>query len=306
MSNTTRGTFSSPFFELLVVGNVFVLLLCVVSNFLVVYTLIKERLIRKPFEYILFHLAISDIGFVLLNTFYNLVYLLNNYSWPFGVVLCKLTGPLYYYFYWVGVIDILLISCIRFKAVVFPLRAQITLTKVKRFITASNLLLFATYYIYLAVILESADGVCFPKLPDSRSLEILIYIEVVFFNIFPAFLLVLTNSTMAMILCRRSREAELHSVSKKVRRKLNIKAVKISVSIMLLYLLASAPIVITRIHIVGSLRDGTVLRTWIKDFFSWISILSMLLSNCSGAFIYAIFNANIRRGYTKAIKNILL
>lgn len=306
MNGTVHGIFilGESFHEVKVAANVFVLLLCLSGNFLVLYTLIKERLTRKPFEYILFHLAISDIGAVLFTVFLNLTHLLNGYKWPLGLTVCRVLRPWYRYFYFLGEAEILLIACVRYKAVVFPLKTKFQLKTVKRIIAISYVL-FMSYFIFYAVNVTVSDGTCESKYPNSYNIGLYRYVLFFLIILLPTIVLAFTYCSIVVALVRRKDNLGLDPTSARLRHEQNIRSFSISISIVIFFALSWAPHFLSR-KFMGDLTSNTSSqRSWFLNYHSWISLFAILSSNCTGPFIYGIFSKAIQRGYRKAAKNLL-
>lgn len=97
-------------------------LLAFVGNALALWLFLRDRRAGTPANVFLMHLAMSDLSCVLVLPT-RLVYHFSGSHWPFGEILCRLTGFLFYLNMYASIYFLTCISADRFLAIVHPVKS---------------------------------------------------------------------------------------------------------------------------------------------------------------------------------------
>ena len=288
-------------------------LLFVVSltgNSLIGLIVYKTKTMRKPINFLIVNMAMSDLLYPIF-LFPRILTGLYFDSWlisgPLGQALCKLAPFLADVSLGVSTQSLVLIAVDRFVAVVFPLRSPLISTKLCRFfIPATWIVAMAIFSPYLIAfkLTEYPGGMgCFQQWNEAFGetsswanyylavLIVLIYIPLIFIAII--YLTILFKLKSQKI----PGEQSVNAREQRAKRERNV--LKMSIAIVLVFAICWLPTITS--FLVYYSTDRTTISSCSFEYF--LSIATFLAnSNCAiNPFICFIFSGNYRQG----IKNLL-
>ena len=283
-----------------------------VGNCFIALTVYKTQTLRKPINYFIVNMAMSDM--------LNPVFLFpRNLSWwytdswlisgPLGQALCKLVPFVADTSVLVSLQSLVLIAVDRFGAVVFPLRSPLISSKVFPFcILATWIVAMAAFSPYLfsfkLVEYQAGQQQCLDNLPqvnevfgDSSSFAIYFISLHVFIYILIAFLLILYSIIVIKLkLHKTPGEQSVNTDEQRAKRNNNV--LKMAIAIVLVYILCWVPITVCTLLIYYA-------RVRFSCGFSLFHSIAYFVScaNCAiNPFICFIFSGNYRQGLKRLLK----
>nr|XP_020457899.1 uracil nucleotide/cysteinyl leukotriene receptor-like [Monopterus albus] len=193
----------------------------------------------SPTKVFLRHLSVADISYVLLLPMRIIYHLFNSY-WPFGHVLCPLSGFLFYLNMYCSLYLMSFISLDRFLAVVLPIKSQ----SVRKATYAKVVvgILWVTVIVSMSPILfsknetKNSTGNCNKLYLENTSSNALVSTIV-------AFVIPLTTTVVCYILILW----KLRTVQKQEERPVIDKAIKMSILIVMNFFFAFVPYHVSRV-----------------------------------------------------------
>ena len=289
-----------------------ILVVSLVENFFIALIVYKTQGMRKPINFFIVNMAMSDFLFPIFVFPKNLTYLYAE-SWviggPLGQALCKL----YYYFLvfvstGVSIQSLVLIAVDRFGAVVFPLRSPlISLKMCPIFILATWIVGIAVFWPLLLVAgLVEDQGQQYCRLQPSEVFEELsslanyfLAIQVVLYYI-PIALLAILYSIILIKLNLQTipGEQSVNADAKRARRNRNV--LKMAIAIVLGFVLCWLPYSIY-ILLIFFAPDSLTYSCGFK-LYSKIAVFICSVNCAINPCICFIFSENYRRGLKKLLK----
>ena len=295
---TTYKFYTTAFYSLIFVVSL-------VGNSLIGIIVYKTRTLRKPINFLIVNMAMSDILYPLF-LIPRRISALHLNSWlitgGFGEALCKLGPFLTDVSLIVSLESLVLIAVDRFGAVMFPLRP--TLITSKRCL----LLIVLTWIVALAVMLpylvvysldvDQGEVVChrnWDSVGDATSWARYVFAMNVVFIYIPMAILIILYSSMLLKLTSRKTPGEELTVSERKREKRNRNVWKLTIAIVVLFIVSWIP---------WSINNLVV--TFIKDplpcgFFIYRKV-TQLVTNLHCAInpcICLAFSGNYRQAFKK-------
>ena len=127
-----------------------IFLVSLAGNTVIGIIVYKTKTMRKPINFLIVNMAMSDMLFPIFLFPYEMSRLYHTYSWliggPLGQALCKLVPFLSSVSFSVSIQSLALIAMDRFGAVVYPLRSPLISTKLCRF------LILVTWIVAMAIL----------------------------------------------------------------------------------------------------------------------------------------------------------
>lgn len=244
LNTTTYKIYTTAFYSL-------IFFFSLVGNSLIGIIVYKTRTLRKPINFLIVNMAMSDILYPLFLIPRRISDLHLN-SWlirgGFGEALCKLGPFLTDVSLIVSVESLVLVAVDRFGAVMFPLRP--TLITSKRCL----LLIVLTWIVALAVIspdlvvysldVDQGEVVChrnWDSVGDSTSWARYVFAMNVVFIYIPMAILIILYSSMLLKLTSRKTPGEELTVSERKREKRNRNVWKLTIAIVVLFIVSWIP-----------------------------------------------------------------
>ena len=286
------------------------LIVSLVGNSLIAIIVYKTQTMRKPINFFIVNMAMSDLLFPIIFFPSNLTELYVD-SWlisgPLGLALCKLVPFLGDVSTLVSIQSLVLIAVDRFGAVVFPLRSPLISSKLCRFfILATWIVAMAVHSPYLVALklLEFPEQtLCLWQWNDtfgaSSSIVNYFLAIIVVFNYFPMALLTILYSIILIKLKTKKIPGQQSANSEEQRNKRHRNVLRMAIAIVLGFVLCWMPITIM-ILLVRLAWDST----WPCGIRSYELIFQLMAgANCAiNPCICFIFSGNYRQGLKRLVK----
>ena len=282
-----------------------------VGNSFIAVIVYKTQTMRKPINYFITNMAMSDLLIPIFLFPRNLTDLYVDYQWlisgPLGQALCKLVPFLTSVSSFVSIQSLVLIAVDRFGAVVFPLRSPLISSKLCPFF------ILATWIVAIAVgwpnlfflqIVKYADGVVYCTMHSSEAfgessseVNYILSLYVLSFYI-PTALLIILYSIIVIKLKTQKIPGEQSNNAEEQRAKRNRNVLKMAIAIVVVFLLCWIPLSITYLLLMFE-RDR-----WCGDIrlFYEIVYLMAVSNSAINPSICFIFSGNYRQGLKRLLK----
>ena len=302
--NTTARKFGETFAYCLI------FVVSLVGNSFIGIIVHKTQTLRKPINYFIVNMAMSDLLFPIFLFPQNLAYLYVDNQWlisgPLRHALCKLVPFLMNVSMFVSIQSLILTAVDRFGAVVFPLRSPLISSKLCPFF------IFATWIVAMAVsspsfvvnkLVEGASGkqYCSLELNEAfggfSSYVNYVLVTLILFYYIPMALLVILYSIIVIKLKKQKIPGEQSDNAKQKRAKRNRNVLKMSIAIVVGFLLCWVPHATAFLvsHFARDLPCGFRLYYYITFF--------MAFSSCAiNPCICFSFSSNYRQGLKRLLK----
>ena len=289
-----------------------ILVVSLVGNSFIGMVVYKTQTLRKPINYFIVNMAISDL---LLPIFWLPRKLTDLYvdSWlisgPLGQALCKLLPFLGGISTAVSTQSLILIAVDRFGAVVFPLRSPFISSKLCLFFILATWIIamaFSSPPLFAFKLVESADGklVCAMLWNEafgefSSPVNYLLAFYVVFLYV-PIAVLIILYPVIVIKLKLQKIPGEQSVNAEQQRAKRNRNVLKMAIAIVVGFVLCWVPWSIFHLPVSFAGDD------WPCGIFLYLSITRFLsYSNCAiNPCICFLFSANYRQGLKRVLKRL--
>ena len=285
------------------------------GNSIIGLTVCKTPNLRKPINYLIANMAISDM----LLPFFTIPLRLSaeihsGGSWPtgglLGQALCKLAIYFTHVSFGVSSQSLVLIALDRYVAVVFPLRSPFISRKLFPFFILATwvvALAFFAPYMIVAKVDEGTQGtVCYfdwyGTFEGSWPIEnhyITVYTA---FSFIPAVLLVILYSIILIKLKLQAPPGEEMTNATKQRERKNRNVLRMAIAIVLAFFFCTVPITTTNLIMVRQPVDSSI---WSSCGFWLFAELAHLIFNANCAInplICLTFSNNYRQGLKRLLK----
>ena len=294
----------------LTIGYSLILVLSLAGNSAIGVIFYKTPSLRKPINYLIINMAMSDLIFPLITVPWFLVrfYTSPVDHWliggPLGQALCKLIVYVPAVSYGVSCQSLVLIAVDRFVAVVFPLRSPVISRKLFPFvITATWIIALAFYSPWLnsAKVDElKKESVCFAiKMSDQiKSWQIAVAITNYIIIIITIVLLVILYSIIVIKLKQQAHPGEQSNNAEKKRAIRNRKVLRMACAIVLAFSLCCVPMLT-----IGFMSlFPKIMSSCDFPIFVDIAILMYHVNCAVNPIICLIFSTNYRQGLKRLLK----
>ena len=280
-------------------------LVSLVGNTLVAMIVFKTKTLRKPINFLIVNMAMSDLLFPIF-LFPRKLVLTYTRSWligdPLGQVLCKLSIFASNLSFTVSIQSLVLIAVDRFGAVMFPLRSPLINSKRCRvFILATWIIAIAIFCpnLFASKVIESPEGLaCVTDwkgvLGEALSYKnFVLVMQVVIFCVPLVFITILYSAITLKIKSQKiPGEQSTNTREKCLKRERTV--LKLSVAIVLGFALCWLPLSIKWFMLFNS--DRTITSSCGFYYFSSVSLF-LAMSNCAiNPWICICFGGNYRQG----------
>ncbi|XP_062409554.1 neuropeptide FF receptor 2 [Sardina pilchardus] len=304
-----------------------IFLMCMVGNGMVCFIILRSRNMRTVTNLFILNLAISDL---LVGIFCMPTTLVDNIitGWPFGSLLCKLSGMVQGISVSASVFTLVAIAVDRFRCIVYPFRQKLTISTSTLIIVIiwvlaiaimcpSGIMLQVTREHRVSILLGNGNATrsfywCRENWPNQEMRKI--YTTVLFTNIYlaPLTLIVIMYARIGVTLCRTSipvsrghsgsegsnktRHENRQAVSRKKKR-----VVKMLLIVALLFILSWLPLwALMMLSDYASLTEWQhrVINIYVYPLAHWLAFFNSSIN----PIIYGFFNENFRRGFQAAFK----
>ncbi|KAF1377775.1 hypothetical protein PFLUV_G00204240 [Perca fluviatilis] len=314
------------------VSYLLIFLVCMVGNGVVCFTVLRSKNMRTVTNLFILNLAISDL---LVGIFCMPTTLVDNIitGWPFGSVVCKLSGMVQGISVSASVFTLVAIAVDRFRCIVYPFKQKLTIPTSKLIIVIiwvlavsimcpSGVMLHVTKEQRVRIILGNNNNDsrpfywCRENWPNQEMRKI--YTTVLFVNIYlaPLSLIVVMYARIGFTLSKtaisqvraggsvseegggsgKSRTEGRHTISKKKNRVIMMLLV-----VALLFILSWLPLwTLMMLSDYASLTEHQyrVINIYVYPLAHWLAFFNSSIN----PIIYGFFNQNFRRGFQAAFK----
>ena len=276
-----------------------ILVVSLIGNSLIGLIVYKTPNMRKPINYLITNMAMSDLLFPLF-AIPTLLAGLQYDGWfisgPLGLALCKLFFYLPFVSYSVSGQSHILLAVDRFVAVVFPLRSPLIGRKWFPLIITATWIVALTLHTPRLVnskVFDDDGMICRFVLGEvwPSAVAGFTYITIV--------LLVILYSIILIKLKLQAPPGEQSTNVEKQRKRRNKNALRMAIAIVLTFLFCCVPHTIARLIVM--LNDSV----WYSCSFELFTLFAhlMYIANCTvNPFICLIFSSNYRQGLRKLLK----
>ncbi|XP_071341995.1 uracil nucleotide/cysteinyl leukotriene receptor [Trachinotus anak] len=251
-----QGFYSSDSHQENIVFSTFYILIFIIAvpgNALALWAFFHQDS-ASPSTVFLKYLSVADISYILILPL-RIVYHLSDSHWPFGHVICQLSGFLFYLNMYCSLYLMSLISLDRFLAVVHPLKSQ-SVRRVKYAKIAVGIL-WVTVIVSMSPTLFSKRSVT----NNSTGICNKLYLEktspTALTSTIVAFVIPLTTIVVCYILIL----LKLRTVKQQVERPVKDKAIKMIILIVLNFLVAFVPYHVSRVIYIEFHSHGNMTAT---------------------------------------------
>ena len=293
----------------LTIGYSLILVLSLAGNSAIGVIFYKTPSLRKPINYLIMNMAMSDLIFPLITVPWFLVrfYTSPVDHWliggPLGQALCKLIVYVPAVSYGVSCQSLVLITVDRFVAVVFPLRSTVISCKLFPFvITATWIIALAFYSPWLnsaKVVEVKGRSVCsvIDISDEIKSWQIAVVITN-YIIIITIVLLVILYSIIVIKLKLQTRPGEQSNNAEKKRAKRNRKVLRMACAIVLAFSLCCVPMLT-----LGFMSlFPKIMSSCGVPIFVFIAIFMYHVNCAVNPIICLIFSSNYRQGLKRLLK----
>ena len=294
----------------LTIGYSLILVLSLAGNSAIGVIFYKTPSLRKPINYLIINMAMSDLIFPLITVPWFLVrfYTSPVDHWliggPLGQALCKLIVYVPAVSYGVSCQSLVLITVDRFVAVVFPLRSTVISCKLFPFvITATWIIALAFYSPWLnsaKVVEVKGRSVCsvIDISDEIKSWQIAVVITNYIIIIITIVLLVILYSIIVIKLKQQARPGEQSNNAEKKRAKRNRKVLRMACAIVLAFSLCCVPMLT-----IGFMSlFPKIMSSCGFPIFVDIAIFMYHVNCAVNPIICLIFSSNYRQGLKRLLK----
>ena len=286
-------------------------LVSVVGNTFIAIIVFKTKTLRKPINFLIVNMAMSDLLVPIFNFPRELVFTYTR-SWviggPLGQVLCKLSIYASQLSLTVSIQSLVLIAIDRFGAVMFPLRSPLINSKRCRFfILATWIIAIAIFCpnLFASKVIESPEGLACvhdwnsDAFGESLSFKNFYLVVLVVFVYVPLVFIAIVYSAIALKIKSQKIPGEQSTNTREKRLKRERNVLKLSVAIVLGFALCWLPLSIKWFMLFNS--DRTITSSCGFYYFWYVSVF-LGMSNCAiNPWICICFGGNYRQG----LKNLL-
>ncbi|XP_072309793.1 neuropeptide FF receptor 2-like [Eucyclogobius newberryi] len=313
------------------VSYLFIFLICMVGNGIVCFIVLRSRNMRTVTNLFILNLAFSDL---LVGIFCMPTTLVDNIitGWPFGSVVCKLSGMVQGISVSASVFTLVAIAVDRFRCIVYPFKHKLTIATSKMIIAIiwvlavfimcpSGIMLQVTKEKNFLIVLGSDNSTrpfywCRENWPNPEMRKV--YTTVLFANIYlaPLSLIVVMYARIGFILFKtakpplrgsrvenekgsgknKSSTESRHTITRKKKRVIMMLLV-----VALLFILSWLPLwTLMMLSDYASLTEHQyrIINIYVYPFAHWLAFFNSSIN----PIIYGFFNENFRRGFQAAFK----
>uniref|UniRef100_A0A3Q3BU86 Neuropeptide FF receptor 2 n=1 Tax=Haplochromis burtoni TaxID=8153 RepID=A0A3Q3BU86_HAPBU len=298
------------------VSYLLIFLVCMVGNGVVCFIVLRSKNMRTVTNLFILNLAISDL---LVGIFCMPTTLVDNVitGWPFGRVVCKLSGMVQGISVSASVFTLVAIAIDRFRCIVYPFKQKLTIATSKLIIVIiwvlavaimcpSGIMLQVTKEQRVRIVLGSNNDTrpfywCRENWPNQEMRKI--YTTVLFANIYlaPLSLIVIMYARIGYTLFKTTISPVRGSGSRQTITRKKKRVIMMLLVVALLFIVSWLPLwtlMMLSDYISLTQHQYRVINIYMYPLAHWLAF-----SNSSiNPIIYGFFNENFRRGFQAAFK----
>lgn len=310
--DTTRIIILSLQILVFLVGNVGNVLVCIITS--------RKRNLRIVGNRFILHLAIADLGILLIVYPLHVLSKELSFSWPLGEFVCKTIVPLSHIFYGVGIGCITAIALHRYRMLVHCMKPQMNAQTAKRVLFLIYLLSFIILVMPLFFVTELQSypkvgiRICEPRWPNALSQKMYQATGLLAFYICPLCIISLTYIRIRTKLKDNIRKHDSYkrasfkaedSARKEFASRIgqNRHALKLLAPVVIVFAICMAPLQSTRLVFLFLENPGQAFRRF-KHMPNALRIFWLLLSTNSSVnpIIYSVVNTEFRREFIQLLR----
>ena len=289
-----------------------IIIVSLVANSLIVILVSKTPSLKKPINYFIANMALSDLLYPIFLIPWSLSYLHTNYSFLIGgqpgQALCKLLPFFITVSLTVSIQNLILIAVDRFGAVVFPLRSPLIRSKLCPFF------ILATWIVSVALnspnlftyeLVEYPEGtICVLEwkkaFGESSSFASFVLASYSLFIYIPVLLLLILYSIIVIKLKTQAHPGEQSASTQQQRDRRNRNVLQMSIAIVTVFVLCWLPFSINHLIIV---YQDTFTHFSCSFWIYWKVTIYMTTAYCAiNPVICFMFSSNYRKALKRLIK----
>ena len=302
-----------------IVLDVVILVVSVFGNSLVISTIVREKKLQTTCNFLLLHLAISDISLVLLGIPLDIYSLIHGNEWDFGFAFCKLLWPANTLFYTTGPLLLTIITIDRYRVFVQTFKAKLRRAQAKKAIALAYVFSIMCIVPY-SLALQLEEDSCYEAWPKYLYRQIytvfLFAIQyglplLVMFFLYVRIGLHLTRKTQRVRLSRLGPRSKisLYSSDKatetrcdKIRKQRNKKALKMIIVVVIVFAVFMLPFQL--IWIIADLGETSEPEQLSK--LSKLFVIFSYIGSCTlNPFIFGVGDRRFRKGYQSILNSLI-
>ncbi|XP_001633557.2 neuropeptide Y receptor type 6 [Nematostella vectensis] len=286
----------------------------VIGNFLVCLVTSKKRRQTSTGNLLILHLAISDLGILLVCFPFVVIRTEYPYAWPFGRLICKTVYPLADIFYGVEIGCITAIAFHRYRMLVHCGKKQLNVDSAKKLVFVIWLIAFVFIVGPLFFVMDLEETAwrkdCLTKWPNEVSKKLYSVTSMVLFYVIPLAVILMTYLKIRANLKKNNRRHNRYRCSTKrdenrhkevlARVVQNRRAIQILTPVVLIFAFSMFPFTLFRLFFVFDLfPDGA--EKFIRVIFNVCTVLLMANSSVN-PIIYNVVNSEFRREFSALLR----
>ena len=289
------------------------IIVSLVANSLIVMTVYKTPNLRKPINYFIANMALSDLLFPIFVIPWSLSGLHTNYSFiiggQLGQALCKLLP----FFSNVSIVvssqNLILIAVDRFGAVVFPLRSPLIRSKLCPFFILATWIFAIVYRIspdLLTVeLVEYPEGACCVRrgkkvFGESSSFASWLLAYNILFTYIPVLLLIILYSIIFIKLKTQAHPGEQSTNNQQQRKRRNRNVLRMSIAIVTVFVLCWLPY--NTNHLIIEYQDRSAHFSCSFQIYFYVTYFLIHAYCAINPIICFMFSSNYRQGVKRLMK----
>lgn len=300
-----------------VVLDILILTVSVLGNFLVIFTIIHEKKLQTTCNFLLLHLAVSDISLVVVNIPFDINTLVNGSHWTFGGFMCKILYSISTVFYISGALILTVISLDRYRVFVQTFKAKLRRAAAKKLIAIVYVFSVVSVVPY-TLSLKLEGDICtenWPKRLYRQLYTVFLFLIqyaiplVVMLVVYTSIARHLTRKTQRVNLSRRGprERVSLYSSgstktrSEREREKRNKKALKTIVTVVIVFSLFMLPY-----QLLWIIADFQGMNAGKRSKLSKLFVMFSYIGSCTlNPFIYGVGDRQFRKGYRSFLNHLV-
>jgi hypothetical protein len=306
--------------ELVVVNIVFDVLILTVSvlgNFLVIFTIIHEKKLQTTCNFLLLHLAISDISLVVANIPFDIHTLVNGNRWRFGGFMCKILYPVNTVFYVSGALILTVISLDRYRVFVQTFKAKLRRAQAQKLIVLIYVFSVASVIPYM-LSLKLEGEVCFENWPKFLYRQLYTVFLFTLQYAVPLVIMIIVYTSIARHLTRKTQRVNLSKRGERKRISLysgtssktrcerereqrNKKALKTIITVVIVFCVFMLPY-----QLLWIIADFQGMSEEKLSKLSKLFVIFSYIGSCTlNPFIYGVGDRQFRKGYQSFLNHLV-
>lgn len=281
----------------LVYGVIFLTSLC--GNCFVCWVVWRRLRMRTVMNYYLVNLAVADLAFTLICIPFDLPVQLKSCIWPYSEALCKALFPLQTICAYASVFTLTAIGFSRYRAIVHPLKTQMSLVATKGCILTIWITSFIFVLPYILVLeVNPTTGHCEESWPEPKQTYSRVYTFAIFFTEYALPLTVVFISYLKICCELRKKGAPNADVPSQPNHARDAeKVLKMSIAVTMVFAVCTLPNHIVWLVFDFAEANFAQCNTWII-----VANIFVFANSAADPVVYTIFNEKYREELKALLK----